>query len=110
MDVRYFRIIYEAIDQVKAMMSGMLAPEVKETIIGVAQVRDVFRSSKFGVVAGCLITEGAVRRNNPIRVLRESVVIYEGELESLRRFKDDVAKCAPAPSAVSASRTTRTCG
>jgi translation initiation factor IF-2 len=88
--VRYYSIIYEAIDDVKAMMSGMLAPEIKETIVGVAQVRDVFRSSKFGVVAGCLVMEGAVKRNNPIRVLRESVVIFEGQLESLRRFKDDV--------------------
>jgi translation initiation factor IF-2 len=91
-DVRYYSIIYEAIDDVKAMMSGMLAPEVKETIVGIAQVRDVFRSSKFGVVAGCLITEGVVKRNNPIRVLRESVVIFEGQLESLRRFKDDVSE------------------
>jgi translation initiation factor IF-2 len=91
-DVRYYSIIYEAIDDVKAMMSGMLAPEVKEQIVGVAQVRDVFRSSKFGVVAGCLVTEGAVKRNNPIRVLRESVVIFEGALESLRRFKDDVGE------------------
>ena len=71
-------------------MSGMLAPEIKETIVGMAQVRDVFRSSKFGVVAGCLVMEGTVKRNNPIRVLRESVVIFEGALESLRRFKDDV--------------------
>ena len=91
-DVRYYSIIYEAIDDVKAMMSGMLAPEVKETIVGIAQVRDVFRSSKFGVVAGCLVTEGLVKRNNPIRVLRESVVIFEGQLESLRRFKDDVGE------------------
>jgi len=91
-DVRYYSIIYEAIDDVKAMLSGMLAPEVKETIVGIAQVRDVFRSSKFGVVAGCLITEGVVKRNNPIRVLRESVVIFEGALESLRRFKDDVGE------------------
>ena len=89
-EVRYYSIIYEAIDDVKQMMSGMLQPEIKETIVGVAQVRDVFRSSKFGVVAGCLVTEGAVRRNNPIRVLRDSVVIFEGALESLRRFKDDV--------------------
>ena len=89
-EVRYYSIIYEAIDDVKQMMSGMLRPEIKETIVGVAQVRDVFRSSKFGVVAGCLITEGFVRRNNPIRVLRDNVVIFEGALESLRRFKDDV--------------------
>jgi translation initiation factor IF-2 len=91
-EVRYYSIIYEAIDDVKARLSGMLQPEIKETIVGVAQVRDVFRSSKFGVVAGCLITEGVVKRNNPIRVLRENVVIFEGALESLRRFKDDVGE------------------
>ena len=91
-EVRYYSIIYEAIDDVKAMMSGLLAPEIKETIVGTAQVRDVFRSSKFGVVAGCLVMEGMVKRNNPIRVLRESVVIFEGSLESLRRFKDDVGE------------------
>ena len=89
-EVRYFSIIYEAIDDVKQRLSGMLAPEVKEQIVGIAQVRDVFRSSKFGVVAGCLVTEGTVKRNNPIRVLRENVVIFQGALESLRRFKDDV--------------------
>ncbi len=91
-EVRYFSIIYEAIDDVKQRMSGMLAPEIKETIVGIAQVREVFRSSKFGVVAGCLITEGVVKRNNPIRVLRDNVVIFEGQLESLRRFKDDVGE------------------
>jgi translation initiation factor IF-2 len=90
LDVRYYSIIYEAIDDVKQMMSGMLQPEIKEQIVGIAQVREVFRSSKFGVVAGCLVTEGLVRRNNPIRVLRDNVVIFEGALESLRRFKDDV--------------------
>jgi translation initiation factor IF-2 len=89
-EVRYFSIIYEAIDDVKQRMSGLLSPEVREQIVGIAQVRDVFRSSKFGVVAGCLITEGTVKRNNPIRVLRNNVVIFEGALESLRRFKDDV--------------------
>src|SRR5438270_663829 len=89
-EVRYYSIIYEAIDDVKQMMTGMLRPEVKEQIVGVAQVREVFRSSKFGVVAGCLVTEGYVRRNHPIRVLRDNVVIFEGALESLRRFKDDV--------------------
>ena len=89
-EVRYYSIIYEAIDDVRQMMSGMLQPEIKEQIVGVAQVREVFRSSKFGVVAGCLVTEGFVRRNNPIRVLRDNVVIFEGALESLRRFKDDV--------------------
>ena len=91
-EIRYYSIIYEAIDDVKAMLSGLLAPEIRETIVGVAQVRDVFRSSKFGVVAGCLVTEGTVKRNNPIRVLRDSVVIFEGALESLRRFKDDVGE------------------
>ena len=89
-EVRYYSIIYEVIDDVRQMLSGMLQPEIKESIVGVAQVRDVFRSSKFGVVAGCLVTEGVVKRNNPIRVLRENVVIFEGALESLRRFKDDV--------------------
>src|ERR1700690_3849036 len=89
-EVRYYSIIYEAIDDVKQKMSGLLAPEIKEQIVGIAQVREVFRSSKFGVVAGCLVTEGAVRRNNSIRVLRDNVVIFEGALESLRRFKDDV--------------------
>jgi translation initiation factor IF-2 len=91
-EVRYYSIIYEAIDDVKQMMSGLLAPEIKEQILGTAQVRDVFRSSKFGVVAGCLVLEGVVKRNNPIRVLRDNVVIFEGALESLRRFKDDVGE------------------
>ena len=76
----------------KQLLSGLLAPEIKETILGTAQVREVFRSSKFGVVAGCLVTEGTVKRNNPIRVLRDSVVIFEGALESLRRFKDDAGE------------------
>jgi translation initiation factor IF-2 len=91
-EVRYYSIIYEAIDDVRQMMTGMLRPEIKEQIVGTAQVREVFRSSKFGVVAGCLVIEGFVRRNNPIRVLRENVVIFEGALESLRRFKDDVGE------------------
>ncbi|HXO64758.1 MAG TPA: translation initiation factor IF-2 [Steroidobacteraceae bacterium] len=91
-EVRYYSIIYNAIDDVKQMMTGMLQPEIKEQIVGVAQVREVFRSSKFGVVAGCLVVEGLVKRNNPIRVLRDNVVIFEGALESLRRFKDDVAE------------------
>jgi len=89
-DVRYYSIIYEAIDDVKAAASGLLAPEIKEQIVGLAEVRDIFRSPRFGNVAGCLVVDGYVRRNNPIRVLRDNVVIYEGELESLRRFKDDV--------------------
>jgi translation initiation factor IF-2 len=77
---------------VKTLMSGLLQPEIKEQIVGTAQVREVFRSSKFGVVAGCLVTEGYVRRNLPIRVLRDNVVIFEGALESLRRFKDDASE------------------
>jgi translation initiation factor IF-2 len=89
-DLRYYSIIYQLIDEVKSAMSGMLAPEFKQEIIGLAEVRDVFKSPKLGAIAGCMVTEGIVKRSNPIRVLRENVVIYEGELESLRRFKDDV--------------------
>jgi translation initiation factor IF-2 len=89
-DVRYYSIIYEAIDDVKAALSGMLSPEVREQIVGLAAVKEVFSSPKFGDIAGCIVTEGYVKRSNPIRVLRDNVVIYEGELESLRRFKDDV--------------------
>ena len=89
-DVRYYSIIYEAIDDVKAAISGLLAPEIREQHVGLAEVKEVFRSPKFGDVAGCIVTEGHVKRSNPIRVLRDNVVIYEGELESLRRFKDDV--------------------
>jgi translation initiation factor IF-2 len=89
-DIRYYSVIYEAIDDVKAAASGMLAPEVREQIVGLAEVREVFRSPKFGNVAGCMVVDGYVRRSNPIRVLRNNVVIFEGQLESLRRFKDDV--------------------
>jgi translation initiation factor IF-2 len=89
-DVRYYSIIYEAIDDVKAAINGLLAPEIRETIVGLAEVRDVFTSPKLGNIAGCMVIEGYVKRANPIRVLRDNVVIYEGELESLRRFKDDV--------------------
>ncbi|KUJ00403.1 translation initiation factor IF-2 [Vibrio sp. MEBiC08052] len=92
LDLRYYSIIYQLIDEVKQAMSGMLAPEFKQEIIGLAEVRDVFRSPKLGAIAGCMVTEGLIKRNNPIRVLRDNVVIYEGELESLRRFKDDVAE------------------
>ena len=91
-DLHYYSIIYELIDEVKQAMSGMLAPEFKEEIIGLAEVRDVFRSPKFGSIAGCMVVDGVVKRNNPIRVLRDNVVIYEGELESLRRFKDDASE------------------
>jgi translation initiation factor IF-2 len=88
--VNYYSIIYEAIDDVKQAVSGMLKPEVKEQIVGLAEVREVFRSSKFGTVAGCLVVEGYIKRGNPVRVLRDNVVIHQGELDSLRRFKDDV--------------------
>jgi len=86
----YYSIIYDAIDQLRNAISGMLEPETRESIIGTAEVREVFRSSQLGQIAGCLVVDGVVRRRNPIRVLRESVVVFEGELESLRRFKDDV--------------------
>ena len=89
-DIRYYSIIYEAIDDIKAAASGLLAPEVREQIVGLAEVREVFRSPKFGQVAGCMVVDGYVRRSSPIRVLRDNVVIFEGALESLRRFKDDV--------------------
>ncbi len=89
-DLRYFSIIYDVIDQVKQVASGVLGIEIREEIIGTAEVRDVFRSSKFGAVAGCMVVEGVVKRNKPIRVLRDNAVIYEGELESLRRFKENV--------------------
>ena len=88
--VRYYSVIYEAIDDVKAAVSGLLAPEIRENIVGLAEVREVFTSPKLGNIAGCIVTEGYVKRSNSIRVLRDNVVIYEGELESLRRFKDDV--------------------
>ncbi|MDH4555555.1 translation initiation factor IF-2 [Pseudomonas sp. BN417] len=92
LDLRYYNIIYDIIEDVKKALSGMLGSEVRENILGIAEVRDVFRSPKFGAIAGCMVTEGLVHRNRPIRVLRDDVVIFEGELESLRRFKDDVAE------------------
>ena len=91
-DLRYYSIIYELLNEIKAAMSGMLQPEFKQEIIGLAEVRDVFRHPKFGAIAGCMVTEGLVKRHNPIRVLRDNIVIFEGELESLRRFKDDVSE------------------
>jgi translation initiation factor IF-2 len=89
-DVKYYSVIYNAIDDVKKAVSGMLSPVLREEIIGLAEVKEVFRSRKLGDIAGCIVMEGVVRRNAPIRVLRDNVVIFEGELESLRRFKDDV--------------------
>lgn len=91
-DLRYYSIIYDLIDEIKSAMTGLLAPKFEEKIVGLAQVREVFRSSKFGAIAGCMVTEGVVRRNLPIRVLRNNVVVYEGQLESLRRFKDDASE------------------
>ena len=92
LDMRYYNVIYDIIEDVKKALTGMLGSDVRENILGTAEVRDVFRSPKFGAVAGCMVIEGTVYRNRPIRVLREDVVIFEGELESLRRFKDDVAE------------------
>jgi translation initiation factor IF-2 len=90
-DLRYYGVIYDLIDDVKKALGGMLSPEMREEILGIAEVRDTFRSPKFGTVAGCMVVEGTVYRHKPIRVLRDNIVIYEGELESLRRFKEDVA-------------------
>jgi len=91
-DVRYYSIIYELLDDITDAITGLLGTETREQIVGIAQVRDVFRSSKFGAIAGCLVMDGSVQKNLPIRVLRNQTVIYEGVLESLRRFKDDVSK------------------
>ncbi len=90
--MHYYSVIYDIVDQVKSALSGMLAPTFKEEILGIAEVRDVFRSPKLGSIAGCMVTEGVIKRNHPIRVLRDNVVIYEGTLESLRRFKEDAAE------------------
>jgi translation initiation factor IF-2 len=91
-DVHYHSIIYDVIDEVKRAVSGFMAPEIQEKIVGLAEVREVFRSSKLGAIAGCMVLEGIVRRNNPIRVLRDNIVVFEGMLESLRRFKEDVSE------------------
>ncbi|KTD72171.1 Translation initiation factor IF-2 [Legionella tucsonensis] len=90
--LHYYSVIYDIVDQIKGALTGMLAPQFKEEIIGIAEVRDVFKSPKIGAIAGCMVVEGVIKRNNPIRVLRANVVIYEGTLESLRRFKDDVVE------------------
>ena len=91
-ELRYYSIIYQLVDDIRAAMSGMLAPTIEEQILGLAEVREVFRSSKFGSIAGCMVIEGAIKRNSLARVLRDHVVIYSGELESLRRFKDDISE------------------
>ena len=90
MDIRYYNIIYDAVDEVKAAMSGMLSPERKENAIGLVEIRQVFRISKVGSVAGCYVLDGLVRRGSQVRLLRDNVVIWTGELDSLKRFKDDV--------------------
>ena len=92
LDLHYYSVIYDAIDEVKKAITGLLGTEVKEQILGLAEVKDVFRSSKMGAIAGCLVVEGIVKRQCPIRVLRDNVVIFEGELESLRRFKDEASE------------------
>jgi len=89
-DIRYYNIIYSVVDEVKAALSGMLAPEKREVVIGIVEVRQVFRISKVGAVAGCMVLSGVVRRNAAVRVLRDNTVIHTGELDSLKRFKDDV--------------------
>ena len=89
-EIRYYSIIYQLLDEVRAALSGMLTPDKVEDIVGIALVREVFRSQKFGQIAGSIVNEGTIYRNKPIRVLRDNVVVYEGELESLRRFKEDV--------------------
>jgi translation initiation factor IF-2 len=91
-DLRYYSVIYEAIEEIKSALSGLLSPEKREKIIGMAEVKEVFRSSKFGAAAGCIVTEGVLSRRGRIRVLRDNIVVYDGELESLRRFKDDVSE------------------
>jgi translation initiation factor IF-2 len=92
LSLRYYSIIYNLIDDVKAVLGGMLSPEIREEILGVAEVRDIFNSPKYGAIAGSMVVEGTIYRNKPIRVLRDNVVIFEGELESLRRFKDEASE------------------
>jgi translation initiation factor IF-2 len=89
-DVRYYNVIYEAVDEIKAALSGMLTPESKQNILGLVDVRQVFRISRVGVIAGCYVLEGGVRRGSRVRLLRDNVVIHDGELSSLKRFKEDV--------------------
>ena len=89
-DVHYYSIIYEAVDQVKAALGGLLSPEQKENVIGMVEIREVFKISKIGSIAGCYVQDGVIRRNSMVRVLRNNVVIHSGELDSLKRFKDDV--------------------
>ena len=89
-DIRYYNIIYEAVDEVKAALSGMLSPEKKEAVLGLVEIRQIYKISKVGTVAGCMVLEGVVKRGSRIRLLRDNVVIHDGELDTLKRFKDDV--------------------
>jgi translation initiation factor IF-2 len=89
-DIRYYNIIYDAVDQVKAALTGMLSPEQREQVLGLVEIRQVFRVSKIGTIAGCMVLDGLVKRTASARLLRDNVVIWTGELESLKRFKDDV--------------------
>jgi translation initiation factor IF-2 len=91
-EINYYSIIYDVVDDIRRAVLGILGPEIKEKIVGLAEVRDVFRSTKFGAIAGCMVVDGKIKRGNPIRVLRDNIVIYSGELESLRRFKENVAE------------------
>jgi translation initiation factor IF-2 len=91
-DVHYYNVIYDAVEEIKNALTGMLAPQFKEQTIGLAEVREVFRAPKIGAIAGCAVVEGAIRRGRPVRILRDSVVIFEGDIDSLRRFKDDVSE------------------
>src|SRR5699024_447407 len=89
-DIRLFSVIYDAVDEVKDAMEGLLSPEITEELVGNAEVREIFKVSKVGTIAGCYVNDGSIARNNPIRVIRDGVVIYEGEIDALKRFKDDV--------------------
>ena len=110
-EIRYYNIIYDLVDDVKKAMSGLLAPTLRETMLGNAQILEVFNISKVGKVAGCRVTDGMVERGANVRLIRDNVVIHEGKLSKLKRFKDEVARSAsPARNAAWPSRTTRTCG
>ena len=108
-EIRYYNIIYNLVDDVKEAMSGLLAPKLRETLLGNAEILEVFNISKVGKVAGCRVTDGIVERGAKVRLIRDNVVIHEGELSKLKRFKDEVREVQPARNAAWPSRTTRTC-
>ena len=108
-EIRYYNIIYDLVDDIKAAMSGLLSPERRETFLGNAEILEVFNITKVGKVAGCRVTEGKVERGASVRLIRDNVVIHEGKLSTLKRFKDEVRRCRPARNAAWPSRTTRTC-